>query len=111
MDDERITEDTLFLACTRPAMVLGVPIEAMGVNVILTGVIYLTAGSLLYLSVGVVLHFVFQAIVKHDHNAFRVLFMWFDTKGRTRNRGWWGGSSHTPLKVCRQFNAKDIPNG
>ena len=81
-DDERITEDTLFLACTRPAMVLGVPVEAMGMNVIVTGFVYLVGHSLLYLSLGVALHFLFRAIVKHDHNAFRVLFMWFETKGR-----------------------------
>lgn len=111
MNDERITEDALFLACTRPAMVLGVPVEAMVLNIIVSGIFFLAAGSLLYLSVGGVLHFAFRAIVKHDHNAFRVLLMWLDTKGRTRNRGWWGGSSHTPLKVRRQFNAKDLAHG
>lgn len=111
MDDEHITEDMLFLACTRPAMILGVPVEAMGLNLIITGVIFLAAGSLLYLLIGLGLHLLFRVIVKHDHNAFRVLFMWFETKGRTRNRAWWGGSSHTPLKVRRQFNAKDFSNG
>lgn len=110
-DDERITEDTLFLACTRPAMVLGVPVEAMAMNVIITGLIYLVGHSLLYLSVGVALHFIFRAIVKHDHNAFRVLFMWLETKGRARNRGWWGGSSPSPLKVLRHYSKKDFPNG
>lgn len=111
MDDERITEDTLFLACTRPAMLLGVPVEAMVLNIIVTGIFFLAGGSLLYLSGGVVLHFAFRAVVKHDHNAFRVLLMWLDTKGRTRNRAWWGGSSHTPLKVLRQFNAGDLSHG
>ena len=33
MAEERLVEDPLFLACTRPAMVMGVPMEAMGVNV------------------------------------------------------------------------------
>ena len=51
-DDERITEDTLFLACTRPAMVLGVPVEAMGMNVIVTGFVYLVGHSLLYTASG-----------------------------------------------------------
>ena len=46
MAEERLTEDPLFLACTRPAMVLGVPMEAMGVNVILSGVVFLVGGSL-----------------------------------------------------------------
>ena len=110
MDDERITEDTLFLACTRPAMVFGVPVEAMGMNVIISGFVFLVGGSLIYLSVDVVLHFLFRAIVKHDHNAFRVLFMWFETKGRTRNRGWWGGSSYAPLRPLRHFSKKDLGN-
>ncbi len=110
-DDERITEDTLFLACTRPAMVMGVPVEAMAMNVIVTGFVYLVGHSLLYLSFGVALHFIFRLIVKHDHNAFRVLLMWFETKGRARNRSWWGGSSHSPLKVLRHYSKKDLPNG
>jgi len=111
MQDEHITEDTLFLACTRPAMVLGVPVEAMALNVMVSGTIFLAANNLAYLSVGVALHFIFRAVVKHDHNAFRVLFMWLETKGRARNRAWWGGSSHSPLPVVRHFSAKDFPNG
>lgn len=110
-DDERITEDTLFLACTRPAMVMGVPVEAMAMNVIVTGFVYLVGHSLLYLSFGVALHLIFRLIVKHDHNAFRVLLMWFETKGRARNRSWWGGSSHSPLKVVRHYSKKDLSNG
>ena len=49
--EDRLVEDTLFLACTRPAMVAGVPMEAMGVNVILTGVVFLAGGNLFYLLV------------------------------------------------------------
>jgi type IV secretion system protein VirB3 len=43
--DERLTEDTLFLACTRPAMVAGVPMEAMGLNLMLTATVFLAAHS------------------------------------------------------------------
>ena len=111
MPDEPLTEDMLFLACTRPAMLLGVPLEAMSVNMILTGLIFLAGGTPLYLLSGVVLHVLFRAIVKNDHNAFRVLFMWLETKGRARNRGWWGGSSPSPLKVLRHYSKKDFPNG
>ena len=87
MLDESLTEDMLFLACTRPAMLLGVPLEAMSVNMMLTGLIFLAGGTPLYLLSGVVLHVLFRAIVKNDHNAFRVLFIWFDTKARARNAG------------------------
>lgn len=101
MDDERLTEDTLFLACTRPAMILGVPVEAMIANMMLAGILFLMAGSLIYLAVAPVLHVIFRGIVKYDPNAFRLLFLWMETKGRTRNGGYWGGGSPTPLRVAR----------
>ena len=47
-----IEEDILFLACTRPAMIAGVTMEAMGVNVMLTTILYITAGSIAYALVG-----------------------------------------------------------
>ncbi len=53
-------EDTLFLACTRPAMVAGVTMEAMGINVMATTIFYLLAGSISYALVGIVFHFVFE---------------------------------------------------
>jgi type IV secretion system protein VirB3 len=109
--EERLTEDTLFLACTRPAMVAGVPMEAMGLNVILTATVFLAAHSLLYLLIAPALHFVFAAICKHDHNAFRVLWMYVDTKGRSRNGAAWGGSSSTPLPVRRRYTLAEALRG
>lgn len=111
MADERLTEDPLFLACTRPAMVMGVPMEAMGVNVILSGVVFLVGGSLLYLLVAPALHLVFRAICKADHNAFRLLFVYLDTKGRARNGATWGGSSPTPLPVVRRLTPQGLRHG
>ena len=103
---ERLAEDTLFLACTRPAMVLGVPMEAMGINLILSTVAFLGGGSLLYLLIAPVLHLVFQAICKADPNAFRVLYLFVETKGRARNGGLWGGSSASPLPL-RPIRGRD----
>ncbi|WP_392354015.1 type IV secretion system protein VirB3 [Brevundimonas sp. LF-1] len=96
MAEEGLAEDPLFLACTRPAMVMGVPMEAMGVNVILSGLVFLIGGSLLYLLVAPALHMVFRAVCRADHNAFRLLFVYVDTKGRARNSALWGGSSPSP---------------
>ena len=59
--EERLVEDTLFLACTRPAMVAGVPMEAMGLNVIVSATIFLAAHSPFYLLIALVLHIVFRA--------------------------------------------------
>lgn len=106
--EDRLAEDTLFLACTRPAMVAGVPMEAMGVNVIATGVVFLVGGDLLYLLIAPALHLVFRAICKTDHNAFRVLLAFVDTKGRARNGRLWGGSSCTPLRLRRRFDLGDL---
>lgn len=99
--DDRLVEDTLFLACTRPAMVLGVPMEAMGLNIIASGLCFLVGGSLLYLLIAFALHGVFTAICRTDHNAFRLLLVYLDTKGRARNGALWGGGSYTPLTLRR----------
>lgn len=109
--EERLVEDTLFLACTRPAMVAGVPMEAMGLNLIVSATVFLAAHSPLYLLIAPVLHLVFHAICKHDHNAFRVLWMFVDTKGRARNGGTWGGSSSTPLPLRRRYVASEVLRG
>lgn len=111
MAEERLIDEPLFLACTRPAMVMGVPMEAMGVNVILSGVVFLVGGSLLYLLAAPALHLVFRAICKADHNAFRLLFVFVDTKGRSRNGAIWGGSSPTPLPLVRRYGPRELRRG
>ena len=110
-ETERLAEDTLFLACTRPALVLGVPMEAMGVNLILSAVAFLAGGSMLYLLIAPALHLVFQAICKADPNAFRVLYLFVETKGRARNGGLWGGSSASPLPLRRRRDAGRLGRG
>lgn len=111
MAEERLIEDPLFLACTRPAMVLGVPMEAMGVNVIVSGLVFLIGGSLLYLLVAPVFHLVFRAICRADHNAFRLMFVYVDTKGRARNGALWGGSSASPLPLVRRYRPVEVIRG
>ncbi len=109
--DVRLDTDTLFLACTRPAMFLGVPMEAMGINVIVTAVAFLAGHSLLYLLLAPAVHMVLQAICKTDHNAFRVLWLYVETKGRARNAALWRGSSATPLPLRRRRRALEPDRG
>lgn len=111
MQDESLEVDPLFLACTRPAMVLGVPMEAVGVNIIVSGVVFLAGGSLLYLAVAPAMHLVFRAICRVDHNAFRLLFLHVETKGRSRNSAFWGGSSCTPLPLVRRLTLREVRRG
>lgn len=108
---EPLHSDTLFLACTRPAMFAGVTVEAMGINVFVTTLLFLGLGSIFYALIGVVLHGLSRIIVRHDHNAFRVLAGWADTKGRYRNSAYWGGSSATPLRLKRTYDLGDLAHG
>jgi type IV secretion system protein VirB3 len=109
--DERLTVDTLFLACTRPAMIAGVPMEAMGLNVMVSAIAFLAGHSLLYLLVAPALHLVFAGVCRTDPNAFRLLYLYVQTKGRCRNAGLWGGSSAAPLPVVRRFTARELRRG
>lgn len=109
--EERLAEDMLFLACTRPAMVAGVPMEAVALNVIVSATIFLAAHSPAWLLIAPTLHLVFRAVCKHDHNAFRVLFMYVETKGRSRNGAVWGGSSATPLPLKRRYTLAEALRG
>lgn len=103
-----LTEDTLFLACTRPAMVWGVPIEAMAVNAMFTSLVFIIMKNPLYGVIGVGLHLAFRALASLDHNCFRVLFLWVETKGRARNGTLWGGSSASPLALRPVRRAREL---
>jgi type IV secretion system protein VirB3 len=108
---ERLEAEPLFLACTRPALTLGVPMEAMGLNLIFSCVVFLASGSMLWLLIAPALHLVFRGICRADPNAFRVLYLWVETKGRARNAGLWGGSSVTPLRLRRPRSARELGRG
>lgn len=109
--DDPLTEDVLFLACTRPALVLGVPMEAMGINLMISSIAFLATGAMPCLLVAPALHLVFRAVCRADPNAFRVLYLYVETKGRSRNGPLWGGSSRTPLPLRRPATAKALRLG
>jgi type IV secretion system protein VirB3 len=111
MSNQDLNEDTLFLACTRPAMIAGVTMEAMGINVIVTCLVFILAGNIFYVLVGIIFHMILRGLCKYDHNMFRVLVNYLETKGRCRNTKFWGGSSVSPLKVVRRYNEQDFNRG
>jgi type IV secretion system protein VirB3 len=108
MSDEELIQDPLFLACTRPAMIFGVTAEAMLLNVMVTTIIFIAVNNVAYILIGVVVHFLFRLIISFDHNMFRLLFAFLETKGRYVTRRYWGGSSPTPLKLTRSYSGKDF---
>lgn len=104
----RLTEDTLFLACTRPAMIAGVTVEAMAFNVMFSCILFLAAGSIVYALVALPIHGICRIICQRDPNMFRILLAWLETRGRARNSQLWGGSSCTPLRLIRRHQATDL---
>ena len=99
--DERLREETLFLAVTRPTMWLGVPLEASLPIALAACLTLIVSGNPLYAgAIGGACLAVARLIVRHDANAFRLLWLWTMTKARNRNRVWWGGSSYSPLPVA-----------
>ncbi|EJF76691.1 hypothetical protein MCO_01530 [Bartonella sp. DB5-6] len=102
-EHDKLTEDTLFLACTRPAMIAGVTVEAMGLNAIGTMILFIMAGNIFLITFGVMTHFIFKEILKHDHNKFRILLTWQKTRLFARNAHLWGGGSLSPLRLVRNY--------
>lgn len=107
-DAVRLSEDTLFLACTRPAMIAGVTVEAMALNVMFSCILFLVAGSILYALVALPIHGLCRTICRYDPNMFRILIAWIETRGRARNATTWGGSSCTPLPLIRRYRKRDF---
>jgi type IV secretion system protein VirB3 len=70
-----MARNTLFLAVTRPALFAGIPIEA-AVVILLTSVITLigTTKPVYGLVVAAVMFGISRLVVRHDVNAFRLIF-------------------------------------
>ena len=108
MAQDALTQDTLFLACTRPAMWHGVPLEALAINVMVTGIVFVLMSNPFYLLIGIVVHYAIRALISHDYNIFKTLRLWADTKGRARNKDLWGGSSVSPLPLRPARHAREV---
>ncbi|WP_208436163.1 type IV secretion system protein VirB3 [Bartonella phoceensis] len=98
-----MNEDTLFLACTRPTMFAGVTMEAMALNVMATSILFIVTSGFDMIGLGVGVHFILREVTKHDHNQFRVLFAWLNTRGKQKNLKRWGGGSTSPLLLVRTY--------
>ncbi len=104
-----LEEETLFLACTRPAVVAGAPMETLPVNTAI-GLIFgflLLGNFILGIAITAVGHMVCREVVKRDPNRFRLIAAWLFTTMRCLNRSYWGGSSVTPLQVARHYDERD----
>lgn len=101
--DDTLPEDILFLALTRPAMKLGVPVVGFVFNICGSMILgaWLGVGSWHILFYWLVLipsvHCALRALSAKDYYRFRAVALWVDTKARAMTSHLWGGSSLAPL--------------
>ena len=96
---EPLQTDTLYLAATRPAMFMGVPLALGAIFLMLTGFIGVLFKNPLYLVVMVPLWFAARELVARDYNAVGVVLLYLRTAGRSVDSDKWGGASVTPLPI------------
>ena len=96
---ERLEENTLYIAATRPALVAGVPLPVAGVFLMLAGFIIVFLKNPLYELVMAPLWFGVRVIVSRDYNAVNVVLLWLQTAARSIDGSAWGGSSVSPNPI------------
>ena len=96
---EPLETDTLYLAATRPAMFVGVPLTVGAMLLMLAGFIVVLLKNPLYLFVMVPLWFAARELVARDYNAVGVVLLYLRTAGRSVDSRRWGGASVTPLPI------------
>lgn len=108
MEEEALHHDILFLACTRPAMWQGIPLQAAGIIGVGTLLPFIALKNPIVLVMGPVLYLVVRAIVARDYNMFGIIMIYMLTKGSSRNKALWGGCSVMPRRLMPIRRAEDI---
>jgi type IV secretion system protein VirB3 len=96
---EPLQTDTLYLAATRPAMFMGVPLALGAIFLMMTGFIVVLFKNPLYLVVMIPVWFAARELVARDYNAVGVVLLYLRTAGRSVDGDRWGGASVTPLPI------------
>ncbi len=96
---EPLQTDTLYLAATRPAMFMGVPLALGAIFLMMTGLIVVLFKNPLYLVVMIPVWFAARELVARDYNAVGVVLLYLRTAGRSVDSDKWGGASVTPLPI------------
>lgn len=99
MNEEKLQDEPLFLAATRPALVGGVPLPLAGVFLMLAGFIIVLFQNPLYELLMGPIWIGARVLVSRDYNAADVVFLYLRTKARSIDSSLWGGASVSPNPV------------
>jgi type IV secretion system protein VirB3 len=96
---EPLETDTLYLAATRPAMFIGVPLSLGAMLLMLAGLIVVLFKNPLYLMMMAPLWLAARELVARDYNAVGVVLLYLRTAGRSVDGKRWGGASVSPAPI------------
>jgi type IV secretion system protein VirB3 len=96
---EALETDTLYLAATRPALFMGVPLVVAVVFMMLAGFVIVLLQNPLYEVILIPLWFAARVLVARDYNAVGVVVLFLRTAGRGVDAPLWGGASVSPLPI------------
>ena len=96
---ERLQEDTLYLAATRPALFAGVPLPVAGAFMMLAGFVIVILQNPLYELMMLPLWFGARVVVSRDYNAVNVVYLYLRTAARGVDGASWGGASVSPNPI------------
>jgi len=96
---ERLEEDTLYLAATRPALFAGVPLPVAGCLLMIAGLLIVLLKNPLYEAAMFPLWFGAKVVVERDYNAVNVVVLFLRTAGRSIDGAQWGGATVSPNPI------------
>lgn len=96
---EPLEADTLYLAATRPAMFMGIPLVLVALLLMLAGLIVVLLKNPLYLLIIAPLWFATRELASRDYNAVGVVLLFLRTSGRAVDSRKWGGASVSPCPI------------
>ncbi|RZS76862.1 type IV secretion system protein VirB3 [Phyllobacterium myrsinacearum] len=97
--NDRLEETTLYLAATRPALFMGVPLPIAGGMMMLGGFIMVLLQNPLYELILLPMWYGIKLVVERDYNAGTVVFLFLKSAGRGIEAPVWGGASVSPNPI------------
>ena len=96
MSDEAVDIDAVFLAMTRPPMLMGVTYTFFVINGTATTIAFLAANNLLAFFIGVPVHLIGYLMCLGDPRIFDIWRVRLLKTPTSRNRSFWNANSYIP---------------
>ncbi len=102
---------TLFVAATRPALIMGLPIGLFVLFLMALALIMIRVQNPLYELMLVPAWFGARLLLRYDYNAVRVAGLWMQTKARSFDSAHLGGASPAPFPIRGSEYPRGIGRG